>query len=252
MSERIATETAEIRDIETNAGLHIHPTIDESFSLLIEALRKHPLVEEAFTRIRAELPGDLIYHTEDHTKDVFDNVIRLALRDRLSEHDITLLAIASAWHYVGFIARRAGNEVVAAEWVRKAMLREGYDEEDIRDVTAAILDTQLKMNAADGVLEQQVHGRLSPWLLDSDLANFGSPDFFEKTVLVYNETSGWRADSVADLVDEEGLKYLSSTMSLMLHHSWHTTAARDLFTRRKEKNLNILAAILRETPQLAC
>lgn len=252
MSEQTLLERTETGTAETFNPMGLRLDADEVVSLLVQTLREHPLIEAAFRRLRTELPRDLRYHTTEHSEDVFDAVIRLAIRDRLSEHDTLLLAVAAAHHDLGFIVQRPANEVIGASWAREAMTCAGFDEEDIQDVETAIWDTQLKMNPETKAFEQQVHGRLSPWLLDADLSNFGSTDFFKKTVLVYEEMSGRTARSVADLNDDEGRKYLASTLSLMLHHNWHSSAARRLFSAQKQRNVEILGGLLHVPEKEAC
>ena len=195
---------------EKIAELQTLPAIDQALSLLCSALSPH-----------------LHYHSYRHTEDVLEEVVKLALIDSLSERDTELLAVAAAWHDVGFIHSNIGNEPLAVQEMRKALGALGrYSDSEVNIIEQMILDTSL---VADGeILRQHATIPLSCYLLDADLANFGRDDFFEKSELQRKETG------------EDEVSFRRKTLALLQNHSWLTQAAHTLWHKKKEQNLRAL------------
>jgi hypothetical protein len=147
--------------------------------------------------------------------------------DSLSDRDTELLAIAAAWHDVGFIYTTTANEPLGAQQMRTAITTLGhYSESEIGTIEQMILDTAL---VADGAtLRQHPTIALSRYLLDADLANFGRDDFFEKSELQRKETGEAKAS------------FQLKTLALVQNHSWLTKAAHTLWQQKKEQNLKAL------------
>ncbi len=169
------------------------------------------------------------------------------LRDGLSERDITLIAIAAAWHDTGFIMQRTRNEPIGAAFARDAMTRfSGFTESEINDVKVAILDTQVVFKPELKTLTQERTGRLSPWLLDADLANFGQANLMHKSCLVYAEIANRPITSAADFADEAGKSYIATTVRMLAAHEWRTDAARTELSAQKVKNRALLGQLFVE------
>ncbi len=201
--------------------------MSKSVSETVNQLRALPAVSLALTLLKSKLPANLQYHSYNHTEDVLYEVVQLALLDALSERETELLAVAAAWHDVGFIHTRTANEPFAAREMRSAVSVLGrYSDEELRTIEQMILDTALVPDGA--TFTQRASIPLSRYLLDADLANFGRADFFEKSELQ-------RAES-GEALDSFRLK----TQALVSNHSWLTKAARTLWQEQKEKNLIVL------------
>ncbi len=87
-------------------------------------------------------------------------------------------------------------------------------------VEQMILDTQLVMEGP----AQISNSRLSPWLLDADLANLGRDDFWDQTRLLAKE------------LEIDIASMLPMTRALMQRHDWQSPAAKRLFAAKKEAN----------------
>jgi len=68
------------------------------------------------------------------------------------------------------------------------------------------------------------NSRLSPWLLDADLANLGRDDFWDQTRLLAKE------------LEIEIASMLPMTRALMQRHDWQSPAGKRLFAAKKEAN----------------
>ena len=234
---------------QTGHGLErqrlIHSSLEERTQAVFAALEQDDVVASALKRIKTELPTDLRYHVAEHTFEVLQHVIRLALHDGLSQEHIRRLARAAAFHDLGYVVRRQANEEIGAQFAEDCLRLHGASEEEIRDVTLAIQDTQLHRSADGTTLEQRPHSLLSQYLCDADLANFGLKTFFYKTPLVWSEMSGEEVRSFRDMVaSPQRLKYLEGTLRLLEHHQWHTPAAQTLLAEGKEANERLLRGVL--------
>ena len=193
----------------------------ESINLAIE---DEPLVTETVETLVSDLDPTLYYHSPLHTKDVLRQTLELAEADALDDRDVLLLAIAAAFHDAGFLEKRPKNEPIGAKMAVKAMAESGrFSPEECDLVEQMILDTQLVMEGP----AQIANCRLSPWLLDADLANLGRDDFWEQTTLLAKELN----------IDFQNM--LPMTQALMQRHSWQSPAGQRLFGEKKA--LNFLA-----------
>ena len=190
----------------------------ESINPAIEA---EPLVTETVATLVSDLDPTLYYHCPAHTKDVLSQTLELAAADELDDRDALLLAIAAAFHDAGFLKQRPKNEPIDAKMAVEAMAKSGrFSHEECELVEQMILDTQLVMEGP----AQIANSRLSPWLLDADLANLGRDDFWDQTKLLAKELN----------IDLQNM--LPMTQALMERHDWQSPAGRRLFGAKKESN----------------
>lgn len=190
----------------------------ESLSTEIKA---EPLVTETVGRLVSALDPTLHYHSPDHTKDVLRQTMELAQEDDLDARDVLLLAIAAAFHDAGFLEKRPKNEPIGAQMAVQAMSQTGRFSQAEQDlVEQMILDTQLVMEGP----AQISNSRLSPWLLDADLANLGREDFWLQTELLARELN----------MDMSNM--MPMTRALMQRHDWQSPAGKRLFAAKKASN----------------
>jgi len=198
---------------------------------LISTLKSNAAVKEALTLLRSQLPTTLFYHAYEHTEDVLHEAVQLATSDGLSPRDIELIAIAAAWHDVGFIWQSNNNEPLAADAVKRYLSGSTQcTPKEIDLIAQMILDTAL-ISAGDS-WKQVATRPLSCYLLDADLANFGRDDFFDKSELQRRE------------LGEEVDSFRQKTLMLVRSHTWHTPAARAKWQAKKDANVAALERLL--------
>lgn len=138
------------------------------------------------------------------------------------------------------------NERIGADLAKWSMKEEGnFSTKDIAEVQVAILDTHLKTSVENKVPRQIATGRLSPWLLDADLANFGRVEFFQSMLKVYSEITGRQITSPMQLKNEKGRNFLVSSYQLVEKHEWKSNAGKSIFECQKKKNLKKLLNVIR-------
>lgn len=193
----------------------------------ISSLIRLPAVVHPLELLRSKLPQNLLYHAYPHTEDVIAEVVRLASLDSLSDRDTEILAVAAAWHDVGFIESPQNNEPIAAAAARKFLNSlDRYTKQEISQIEVMIRDTALIID--DGIPQQKPTTSLSRYLLDADLANFGREDFFDKSELQRRE------------INEEPASFRQKTVALLERHVWLTPAAQELWQSKKDENLETL------------
>lgn len=203
----------------------------EQIELKVEQLKEIPLVQKAFELLDA-LPNDLVYHNKDHTDDVFQEVVKLGLIDRIDESELQRYAIAAAWHDVGYVIKTEHNESDAIELFRQNAPKYSIGPEDQKTIETIIKDTELHLTEEGPI--RKTDNEFSAYVLDADVANFGRSDFREKTNLVAQEAG-------VDLANrEERLKFLEFTIKLLKNHKWHTNAALGLWQAQKLVNITEL------------
>jgi predicted metal-dependent HD superfamily phosphohydrolase len=197
----------------------------------LKALKELPAVAAALAMLRSQLPSTLLYHAYAHTEDVLSEVVDLAVTDSLAAREIELLAVAAAWHDVGFIWSHTNNEPLAADATKRFLQNtKDFTIQEIELIGQMILDTAL---IADGTSFKQVASHpLSRYLLDADLANFGRDDFFEKSDLQRRE------------LGEEIDSFRKKTLALVRNHSWLTPAATTKWQAKKAANLTQLEQLV--------
>jgi uncharacterized protein len=200
----------------------------------IEGLLRLAAISEPLGRLGTELSPNLLYHTVDHTREVIADAVMLALRDQLLAREVELLAVAAAWHDTGFIESPEHNEPIAARMAVEALTRIGsYSSAEIKLIEQMILDTAIIPQEAGSPL-QRATTKLSPYLLDADVANFGRDDFFVKGELLRRELG--EADLVA---------YNQKTQGLLTRHVWLSAPAQELWGAGKAFNLAKLQQLLK-------
>ena len=206
-------------------------SLEDQAETILSDLREKPIIKDILDHLRANLPENLHYHSIQHTEDVLREAIVFSIHDGLEKEEIELLAIGAAYHDAGFMETEFNNEKIGAQMAEDAMRKyNGYSENDISCVKDMILDTKLVPTTKG--LKQIARSKLSKYLLDADLSNFGRDDFFEKGSLHRKEAG----------LDEE--TYLTRSFELLRNHAWLTQAAESLRENTKQQNLKELSKLL--------
>ena len=197
---------------------------------LISKVKNDPVVTSVHALLELSLDPSLTYHTKEHSADVMDMALALGASDDLDEHSLLLLGIAAAYHDAGFIEHRNDHETISASLAERAMESDGrFTKNDISLIRQMILDTKLQSIGPS----HKINTRLSPWLIDADLANLGRSDFLVQTELLAKEL-----DIPMDLM-------LHQSLALMKRHQWYSPAGQDRLGAQKELNKAKLLTMLK-------
>jgi hypothetical protein len=208
----------------------------------------HPLVTHGMFAIEAALGPreDLPYHGANHTWRVLRDALAFAIADGCSAREVLLVGIAAVFHDIGYVESKKQNEPIGAAYVRNAMetytkmsLRGGhFSESEVALVEQMILDTALKFDA-EGLHPAKPSTPLSQYLLDADVSNFGTQEFFSDTIGVFQENVGDpEVRNFADLPKSPaGNRYLKTTHQLLRRHHWLSKTAERVLGKGKSANV---------------
>ena len=183
---------------------------------------------------RDELPDGIKYHDADHTlhptKGVAAVANRIALSEKISEHERELLIAAAYFHDTGYIREYDKNEPIAARMAGRILKLIGYTPSEIELIQNMILSTEL---------EREPKTHVEKIICDADFDHLGREDFFE---LDGKLRDGRRARGV-DVDDDE--RWYKGTLQIITNHQYYTDTQKRLREKEKQKNIEKLLNKLR-------
>lgn len=190
-----------------------------------------PIVSSALARLSQELPKDLLYHTVHHTRQVLEQAVLLAIIEGKSARELELVAIAAAFHDMGYLQQHFENEPIGASLAKAALDAEGgFSEAEITTVCQMILDTSLDWKSEP--IRHKLNTPLSKYLVDGDMSNIGSAAFIPQGDLLQQEQNVPRN------------LYLERSLKLLQGHAWSTDTAERLWAEPKARNLEAIKSEL--------
>ena len=176
-----------------------------------------------------ELPGGLKYHDANHTLHPTRGVVaaanRIAISEKISEHDRELLIAAAYFHDSGYIREYGKNEPIAARMAGRILKLIGYQPDEIEKIQKMILATDL-------AVKPQTH--VEKILCDADLDHFGRDDFFE---LDGKLREGRR---IRGLDVNDDAKWYKGTLAVITKHQYYTESQKKFREKEKQKNIKRL------------
>jgi predicted metal-dependent HD superfamily phosphohydrolase len=181
--------------------------------------------------LEEQLPNDVVYHSLAHTEDVVHAAEQLATLANLPPADEELLLIAAWFHDTGFTVNPADHETYSQAIARVKLQELGYSEEKIAIVEAAIEATRMPQNPKN-LLEEL--------LCDADLSHLGEKGFYRRSEQLRQEWNLLKNEKTTDI------SWVRNSIRFMNRHAYFTDAARKLYEKQKEKNVDKLLKIQRK------
>lgn len=179
-------------------------------------------IDYARRRMEQELAPKLAYHSAAHT---FDNVLpaamELATHCQLDEIDTLLVAVAAAYHDIGWVITGNGHESASVDIAREVLPDFGFSSGQIERIAGMIMATKLPQSPSD-LLEEIV--------VDADLDVLGRDDFWARSIDLRNELAA-NGDPRSDE------QWISSQLEFLETHRYFTKAAQELRGERKRENV---------------
>ena len=176
-----------------------------------------------------ELPDAIKYHDANHTlhptKGVVAVASKIAIAEKISEHDREMLITAAYFHDTGYIRAYEKNEPIAARMAGRILKLIGYLPDEIEKIQQMILATDLSRNP-------ETHVEMI--LCDADLDHLGRDDFF---ILDQKLREGRQARGL-DVSDD--LNWYEGTLKLIENVEYYTEYQKKQREKGKQKNLNKL------------
>ncbi len=136
------------------------------------------VTQSVFNRLRTELSPKLSYHSFEHTCDVLDASIRIAIEEKLNEYEICLLKTAVLFHDIGFIYQSQDHESKSCEIAKETLPHYKYTTEEIEIICGMIMATKIP---------QVANTKLEKIICDADLDYLGRDDFWKIADNLYHE-----------------------------------------------------------------
>jgi predicted metal-dependent HD superfamily phosphohydrolase len=128
-------------------------------------------IEYARHFMARNLAPDLTYHNLTHTfEHVMPAAMDLADRSGVSREEKELLAVAVAFHDLGWTAQGTGHERLGAEIARRELPSFGFGKRQIERIVSMIMATQMPHRSTC---------LLDSIMIDADMAVLGRQDFWE-------------------------------------------------------------------------
>ena len=123
-------------------------------------------------RLQRELAPELTYHNLAHTfEHVLPTALELADHHQVAPPEQELLAVAVAFHDIGWTVQGHGHERIGAQLARQVLPNFGFTAEQIDRVAGLILATQMP-HRPNNLLDQI--------LIDADMDLLGRDDFWQR------------------------------------------------------------------------
>ena len=132
-------------------------------------------------KMKNNLAEDLFYHSIDHTIDVGNQAVRIALSENINdEEDLFLLKVACHYHDIGFLITYAGHELEGCKLAKLELPGYGFNEKQIDIICGLIMATKIPQTPLTPMEEV---------ICDADLDYLGRDDFKTISNLLFQEIS---------------------------------------------------------------
>lgn len=156
---------------ENNDGINPNNSFHELVKLHFFSNINYAKAEKfILDKLKKELSSKLHYHSFDHSRDVTQQVERIAIAEGITDEDLFLLKTAASYHDAGFVYQYEKNEPIGVQMAKEILPNFGYTDKDIERITALIFATQIP---------HQPKNKLEEIICDADLDYLGRDDFHE-------------------------------------------------------------------------
>lgn len=182
-------------------------------------------IEYAKRRMERELESGLTYHNLAHTfQEVLPMTLKLADLYHLNENDVMLLAVAAAYHDIGWVVQGHEHEAIGVDICRQVLPDYGFNKDQIERIGEMIMATRLPQNPTN-LLEEI--------LVDADMDSLGRKDFWLR-----NEDLRVELAKDGELLTIE--EWYWKQLEFLKSHTFFTEGARQLRREQKKKNIKEL------------
>ena len=174
-------------------------------------------------------PKGNYYHNLDHTKDVVNSAIEIALGEKVNPDELEIIQIAAWFHDTGYCEKPDGHEELSAMFASNFLSEENYSSEKIQEVVHCILSTKVPQNPKN---------HFQKIMCDADLNHLGRRTFFLRNDIFRMEIEYYKNRKLSDY------EWLTMTLNFITGHQYFTDYAIKNFSNQKNANISILQAQL--------
>lgn len=187
-------------------------------------------IDHILTRLETELPENLHYHGHHHTEAIMHSARMIGEAENISEDEMNLLLVATAYHDCGFLIEYRDHEKHGCEIADDCLPGFGFNTDQIDQIKRMIMATKVPQDPKD---------KLSRILCDADLEYLGTDQFGHVGDTLFEELVSIKAIQTREQWDRIQLKFLTA-------HEYHTDFGIQNRQPVKEKHIADLERLLNE------
>ena len=166
-----------------------------------------------------------LFHNFDHTLEVVHNVKEIATAVNLNKIDTETVMIAAWFHDTGYLFTRDEHEERSVLIATDFLHDQDFPEKRIKQIAGCIRATKVP---------QQPKNLMEQIMSDADLLHLGMNDSIERGEMLRAELEGITG---SELPESDWIK---ESISFFKGHSYHTTYAKEKYSKARDKNLALL------------
>lgn len=179
-------------------------------------------------KLNEGLPEYLTYHCPEHTSDVLQAATDIAIKEKISGSDLTLLKTAAVFHDTGFLDRYKDHEEESCAFARRMLPEFDYLPSQIDHICKLIMATKIPQSPKD---------KLAEILCDADLDYLGRDDYWAIAESLFKEFR-----KIGIVKKEEDWNRLQ--LNFFMGHHYFTETSRKLREPVKQKHLEAVRKIV--------
>ncbi|MDP6907882.1 MAG: HD domain-containing protein [Flavobacteriales bacterium] len=185
-------------------------------------------IEYILNRLEKELPPHLLYHGHHHTIDVLEASERIAKFEDVTQDELNLLLVATAYHDCGFLYGFDEHEKIGCGIAKEVLPKFGFGDNEIEHICEMIMATEVP---------QKPNGPLAEILCDADLDYLGRPDFEPVAESLFREFKHLG-------VIEDVKEWNRIQLTFLREHCYHTSYGRTYRQPEKQKHLEKIKEVV--------
>ena len=189
-------------------------------NIILENVEKH--VTQFFS---SNIPAEYVFHDLQHTLNVVNASLEIAIGMNLSNEKLEILQIAAWFHDTGYDKGPEEHEERSAAYARQYLEGIDYPEEHIDVITTSIQSTKIPQKPK--TITEKI-------LCDADMSHLGKKIYWSRCGKLREEMMGRRPDFASEET------WLDFEIEFLQEHKYQTDVAQILYGERKEKNIRQL------------
>ena len=170
-----------------------------------------------------ELPEECVFHSPEHTLDVYNYALVVGRESGFSENELNCLGVSALFHDIGYTVSHDEHEIISVAKATEFLSSMDVNKDDIEQVKRAILATKVPQKPED---------RVSEALCDADLLHLALNDYFERMEKLRLE---WKLSGRLDLTEQE---FHENSIKFFGQHHYHTKYGRQILAPKKDITLS--------------
>ena len=172
-------------------------------------------------KLSTELVPELLYHSYDHTMQVYEAAERYAEAEKVEGEDLQLLLTSVLLHDAGFMFTKENHEERSCKFARATLPQFDYTDEQVEKICGMIMATKIP---------QQPKTHLEQIVCDADLDYLGSDQYDAISDDLYGEMK-----MMGTVKNEQ--EWIDIQIRFLEKHTYHTPTAKKWREEGKAKNL---------------